>query len=94
LTNVIFIPIRLATGLAAGLLGKKLVERVWAMIDSEPAPDPQQRDVSWTKLLIAFAIEGAILRATRGGVDRAVRVLEARATGSWPGEDDEQSEAV
>lgn len=84
--KILFIPISLIGGLLAGLFGSKLFEAVWGLIDEEEAPDAQHREVSWPKLLIALALQGAIFRALRGAVDHASRRGFYRATGSWPGE--------
>jgi len=44
--------------------------------------------VSWAKLLVANALQGAIFRSVRAGADRGSRLGFYRATGIWPGEEE------
>ena len=85
--KILFIPFSVIGGLIAGLIGKKLFEALWGVIDDEEPPEPEHRDVSWAKMLGALAVEGAIFRATKGAADHASRRAFHRATGSWPGEE-------
>ena len=80
-------PIGIVSGILAGLVGKKLFERVWGMIDDEEPPDPKHREIPIAKMLAALAIEGAIFRAVRGAVDHGMRRSFASVTGSWPGQE-------
>jgi hypothetical protein len=84
--KLLFIPVSLAGGLLAGVVSKKLFERLWGLIDEEEPPDSQHREVSWPKLLIAAALEGAIFRGVRVATDHYSRQAFARTTGTWPGE--------
>jgi Protein of unknown function (DUF4235) len=86
--KVLFTPVGIIAGLIAGLIASKLFEFIWGRFDDEEAPEPGHREVSWPKLLAALAIEGAIFRLSRGLVDRGTRASFARATGSWPGEEE------
>jgi hypothetical protein len=90
--KILFIPFSIIGGLIAGLIGKKLFEQLWGIIDDEEPPDAEHRDVQWPKLIAALAIEGAIFRATKGAADHASRRAFARATGSWPGEEEPEPE--
>jgi hypothetical protein len=83
----VFIPIGVAGGLIAGLVGKKLFEQVWGLIDDEEPPDPKHREISVVKMVAALALEGAIFRAVRGLADHGARRSFARMSGSWPGEE-------
>jgi hypothetical protein len=87
MAKILFIPVSIASGLIAGLVGKKIFEAVWGMVDKEEPPDSEHREVSWPKLIAALAAEGAIFRATRGAVDHVTRRGFYRATGTWPGEE-------
>lgn len=85
--KLIFIPIRVLGGLLAGLVGKKLFEQVWGLIDKEEPPAPKHREISVPKMVAALALEGAIFRAVRGLADHGSRRSFARLAGSWPGEE-------
>lgn len=86
MAKLLFIPVSITAGLLAGVVGKKLFNRLWGVIDKEEPPDSKHRDIEWRKLLIAAAIQGAIFRAMKEASDHASRRAFARTTGSWPGE--------
>ena len=82
----LFLPIGIGSGLAAGFFGKKIFEQVWGLIDEEEPPDSKYRDITWGRLLLAGAIQGAIFRAVKEATDHASRRAFYRTTGAWPGE--------
>lgn len=86
--KVLFTPIGILAGLAAGFAAQKGFERIWAMIDEEDPPEIEDRRVSYPKLITALALEGAIFRLVKGMVDRGARLSFASATGTWPGENE------
>ena len=86
--KVLFIPVSVVGGVLAGLVGKKLFDAAWGLVDDQEPPEPEHRDVSVPKLAAALALEGAIFRAVRGLADRGARVGFYRATGRWPGEEE------
>jgi hypothetical protein len=82
-----FIPVSVLGGLLAGLIGQKVFDVIWAKVDEQEPPQPDQREVSFPKLVIALIIEGAIFRLVKGLFDHAARRGFARITGDWPGEE-------
>ncbi len=91
--KILFLPVSIGAGLLAGFLGGKLFELLWGVFDDEEAPEPEHREVSWLKLGLALAVEGAIFRVIRGLVDNASRRGYERFTGRWPGEEERESTA-
>jgi hypothetical protein len=85
--KLIFAPISIVVGLLAGMVGKKIFEQLWGLVDEEEPPRPEHREFSWPKLIAALVFEGAIFRLVKGLVDHGTRTTFARATGSWPGEE-------
>jgi hypothetical protein len=85
--KLVFIPIGVVGGLVAGVIGKKIFEQIWGMIDEEEPPDPKHREISVVKMVAALALEGAIFRAVRGLADHGARRSFARVAGTWPGEE-------
>lgn len=85
--KILFIPVSILGGLIAGLVGKKLFEAIWGLVDEEEPPDSEHREISWPKLIAALAAEGAIFRVARGAADHASRIGFYRATGAWPGKE-------
>jgi hypothetical protein len=86
--KLLFIPFSLAAGLIAGFISKKLFDVAWGLVDEEEPPEPEHRHVTWLKLAVALALEGAIFRMMRGLADRGSRLGFYRLTGSWPGEEE------
>lgn len=89
--KVLFAPIGILAGLLAGLVAQKGFERVWAVVDEEQAPEAEDRDVSYPKLVLALLLEGAIFRLVKGMVDHGARSGFASITGRWPGEEKAES---
>lgn len=85
--GLVFRPIGILAGLAAGFVGQKIFERVWGLIDDEDAPEPKYREIGVGKLAIALVLEGAIFRVLRGLADHGARHGFARLTGEWPGQE-------
>jgi Protein of unknown function (DUF4235) len=85
--KLIFLPFSVALGLLAGLVGKKIFDQIWGMIDEEEPPEAKHREFEWPKLVAALLIEGAIFRLVKGLADHGARRSFARVTGSWPGEE-------
>lgn len=86
MSRVIFAPFSIMAGILAGMLGKKLFDRVWGLFDDQEAPDPKHPGEPMVRLIPALLIEGAIFRLARGLVDRGAREAWARLVGAWPGE--------
>jgi Protein of unknown function (DUF4235) len=89
--KVLFAPIGVLAGLAAGFAAQKGFERIWAIVDDEQAPEVESREVSYPKLVLALLLEGAIFRLVKGMVDRGARAGFASITGRWPGEEAPES---
>ena len=54
----VFTPVSLLAGLLAGLVGKKIFERLWGLVDDEEPPRPEHREFSWPKLIAALLFRG------------------------------------
>jgi hypothetical protein len=85
--KLVFTPTRLLAGLLAGVVAKKVFERLWSLVDEEEPPQPEHREFSWPKLIAALLFEGAIFRLVKGLTDHGARRTFAKVTGSWPGEE-------
>jgi len=80
-------PISILSGLLAGFVGKKLFDGIWGAFDEEEPPESKHLEISWLKLLLAGAVQGAIFRAVREVADHGSRRAFMRVTGTWPGEE-------
>jgi hypothetical protein len=85
--KLIFTPISIVLGLIAGMIGSKVFEKIWGLVDDEEPPKPEHREFSWPKLVGALLVEGAIFKLVKGLVDHGSRSSFARLTGTWPGEE-------
>jgi hypothetical protein len=85
--KVVFLPFSILGGILAGALGRKAFDAIWGKVDEEEPPQPEHRQVSLPKLVIALVLEGAIFRLAKGLFDHGARRGFARWTGSWPGEE-------
>jgi hypothetical protein len=92
--KLLFAPIGIIAGLLAGMVAQKGFDRLWAVFDEEEPPEPDQRGVSYPKLIAALLVEGAVFRLTKGVVDHSVRGAFARMTGTWPGEKSAEGSAT
>jgi hypothetical protein len=90
--KLLFIPVSIIGGLIAGFLSKQVFNQLWGLIDDEEPPDSKHREISWGKLLIAAALQGAIFRAVKEATDHYSRRAFAGATGTWPGEEEPEPE--
>jgi len=84
--KLIYKPFGILFGVLAGLIARKLFERLWAMFDDEDPPKPTTLDATWPKVLGAAVVEGVTFKATRAAVDRAGAKGFQSLTGTWPGE--------
>lgn len=87
MAKIVFIPVGIVSGLVAGLLSKRAFDFAWSRVSEEDPPEPEHREVSWSRLAAALVLEGAIFRLTRGLAERGTRLAYHRLTGSWPGEE-------
>ena len=85
--KLLFIPVSIVGGLVAGSISKKIFNQIWEMFDDEEPPDSKHRDIDWTKLVIAAAVQGAIFRMMKEATDHYSRRAFYRTTGKWPGEE-------
>jgi Protein of unknown function (DUF4235) len=85
--KLLFMPISILGGILAGMVGKKIFERIWGLIDDEEPPDAKHREINYRKLVLALLLEGAIFRFVRGWFDHGARHGFKRLAGTWPGEE-------
>jgi hypothetical protein len=83
--SLAFKPIGIISGLLAGMVGKRIFDLIWGLVDKEDAPEPKYREIAFGKLIFALLLQGAIFRLLRGLADHGVRHGFARLTGEWPG---------
>jgi hypothetical protein len=83
--KLLFAPFGIVSGWISGLLGRRVFDAAWGLIDKEQPPQPEHRRVRLGKLALALALDGAVFRLVRGLIDHGSRTAFARLTGRWPG---------
>lgn len=84
--KLIYKPIGLVLGLAAGAIGRLVFSKIWGMIEDAEPPEPTTERATWPKVLLAAAIQGLIFRTVKVVVERAGATGWRNLTGVWPGE--------
>jgi hypothetical protein len=84
--KLLYAPLRMITNRLAGAASRRIVGRLWGVIDGGARPRPDQSAAPWPRLLAALAIEGVVFRTVSGAAEHASRRWFARMTGRWPGE--------
>jgi hypothetical protein len=92
MAKLLFIPVSIVAGLIGGFVSRKVFDQLWGLIDAEEPPDSKHRDIKWSRLLLAGAIQGAIFRAVKEAADHGSRRAFYRTTGAWPGEERPEKE--
>jgi hypothetical protein len=87
MSKLLFVPFSVLGGMLAGIVGKTTFQALGGAIDDQEVPNPQHRDISVKKLIVALLLEGAIFQAVRGLFDHGARQAFQRLTGSWPGDE-------
>ena len=86
LVTIIYKPLGIIMGIAAGLLSKRVFNFVWSKVDDEDPPKATTELATWSKLLSAAALQGVVFRVVRVVVDRYGARVFHYLTGFWPGE--------
>ena len=83
--KVLYKPFSLAFGVAGGIIGGIVFKQVWKLVAGEDeAPEATSEDYSWTEVLIAAAVQGAIFAVVKAAVDRGGAAGVKKLTGEWP----------
>ena len=83
--KLLYRPVSLVAGAAAGLAAGFVFKKVWQLAAGEKdTPDALDEDRSWTEILIAAALQGAIFAIVKAAVDRGSAKGVRQLTGSWP----------
>ncbi|HZN17549.1 MAG TPA: DUF4235 domain-containing protein [Micromonosporaceae bacterium] len=84
--KLMYKPVGVAMGLAAGALAGIAFKQVWRMVAGEDdAPSATDEGRGWGEILAAAALQGAIFAVVKAAVDRAGAEGVRKVTGTWPG---------
>lgn len=88
MAKVLYKPLGMVISVLGGLLATRLFNAVWkALGHEEGAPKSTQADRSWSDILVAATLQGAIFGLIKALTDRGGAIGFKRATGSWPGDE-------
>jgi hypothetical protein len=86
MTKLVYKPVGLVLGAAAGALAGFVFKRVWhGLADQDEAPAPMDERSTWAEVLAAAALQGLIFAVVKAAVDRGGAAGFRRLTGTWPG---------
>lgn len=90
--KLLYKPFGLVIGVVGGLAAGALFKRIWRLVSQEDeAPEATRAGRSWTEILGAAVLEGAIYAFVKAGLQRAGAAGFEKATGTWPGKSDEET---
>jgi predicted metal-dependent enzyme (double-stranded beta helix superfamily) len=86
--KLLYKPFGLIVGVIGGILAGVVFKQVWKLVAHEDdAPDSTDVQKSWTEVLIAATLQGAIFALVKAAVDRGAAEATLKLTGIWPGSD-------
>ena len=88
MAKILFTPFSIAFSLIAGLVARKVFDRVWHAIDDEDPPDPGEELEPLPRILLAAGLQAAVFALARALFDRQARKTFRGLTGTWPGPKD------
>jgi hypothetical protein len=81
-------PLGMVISVLGGLLATRVFNVVWKAVGhDEEAPSSTDASRSWSDVLVAAALQGAIFGLVKAATDRGGATGFERATGAWPGDE-------
>lgn len=86
MNRLMYKPVGMLLGAAAGALAGLAFKQVWRVVSGDDdAPNATDEDRDWGEILLAAALQGVIFAVVKAAVDRAGAAGVRKVTGSWPG---------
>jgi len=86
--KLLYKPFGLIISVIGGILAGAIFKQIWKLVAHEDdTPDSTDVQKSWTEVLIAATLQGAIFALVKAAVDRAGAEATLKLTGVWPGSD-------
>jgi hypothetical protein len=83
--KLMYKPFSILAGVAAGAVAGAVFKQVWKVVaGEEDAPSATAEEYTWTEVLIAAALQGAIFAVVKAAIDRGGAAGVRRLTGTWP----------
>ncbi|MEV6113005.1 DUF4235 domain-containing protein [Streptomyces sp. NPDC052109] len=85
-SKIAYKPVGLTLGAISGVIAGAAFKQAWKILGhDDDAPDATDEDRTWSEVLLAAALQGAIFAGVKAAVDRAGAASTRRLTGTWPG---------
>ena len=95
MSKLLYRVISVGASVLGGILASAIFKRVWReATDEDEAPSGTDARRSWSEVLIAAAIHGAIFAVVKAALDRGSATAARELTGTWPGDGDEGDAAA
>ncbi len=86
MTKLIYKPLGIVVSVLGGLIATRLFNAAWSRLGHGSAPASTDAGRSWSDILLAAGVQGAIFGVVKAATDRAGAIGFERATGAWPGD--------
>jgi hypothetical protein len=84
--KLLYKPFAIIAGLVASRAAGAIFRRLWAFLAKESEmPQAMEQSRSWTKVVAAAMLKGAVFGGVKAFVDRTFANEYFRRTGVWPG---------
>ena len=95
LNRAISVGVSLGASVLGAVVAGAVFKRVWRVAtDEDEAPSATDARRSWSEVLIAAALQGAIFAVIKAVLDRGTATAARELTGTWPGDGDEGDAAA
>jgi hypothetical protein len=85
MNKLLYKPLGMLFSVLGGLAASALFKRLWrAATGQDEAPEATDKDFSWTEVLIAATVQGAIFGLVKAAIDRGGATGYRKLTGRWP----------
>jgi hypothetical protein len=85
MNKLLYKPLGMVFSVLGGLAASALFKRLWrAATGQDEAPEATDKDFSWTEVLIAATVQGAIFGLVKAAIDRGGATGYRKLTGRWP----------
>ncbi|MEU9048307.1 MULTISPECIES: DUF4235 domain-containing protein [unclassified Kitasatospora] len=86
MVKILYKPLGLLFSVLGGVAAGALFKRLWALLGhQDDAPAATDQDRTWTEVLTAATLQGAVYALVKAAVDRGGAAGTRRLTGTWPG---------
>jgi predicted metal-dependent enzyme (double-stranded beta helix superfamily) len=83
--KILYKPLSFVVSALGGVLAGKAFTEIWKRVaGEEDAPSAIDRSHTWTEVLVAATVQGAIFGLVKAATERAGAIGYRKATGDWP----------